>query len=229
MTAKTRAVMLNSPLNPVGKVFTPAELAVVADACRRHDLVAITDEVYEHLVFEGSHVPIATLPGMRDRTLTVSSGGKTFSFTGWKVGWVCARPELVSAVKTAKQYLTYVSSGPFQHAIAVGLGLADDYYDGIAASLRDRRDRLCAGLADAGFDVFRPQGTYFVTTDIRPRGEDDGLAFCRALPERCGVVAVPSVVFYDDVDAGAPLVRWACCKRAGVLDEAVTRLKALTR
>jgi N-succinyldiaminopimelate aminotransferase len=220
-------ILLNSPHNPTGKVFDRDELQLVAELAQEHDLLVVTDEVYEHLVFEGSHVPIATLPGMRDRTVTISSGGKTFSFTGWKVGWLCASPELVTAVKTAKQFLTYVSGGPFQHAIAVGLGLGDDYFRSFTAGMRDKRDRLCTGLADAGFDVFRPQGTYFVTADIRPFGERDGLAFCRALPERCGVVAVPNMVFYDDVEAGAPLVRFACCKQPDVLDEACTRLKAL--
>jgi N-succinyldiaminopimelate aminotransferase len=164
---------------------------------------------------------------MRDRTVTISSGGKTFSFTGWKVGWVCAIPELVQAVTTAKQFLTYVNAGPFQYAIAVGLALGDDYYTDFSAGMRDRRDRLCGGLQEAGFTVFVPDGTYFVTTDIRPFGEDDGLAFCRALPERCGVVAVPSSVFYDDQQVGGPFVRWACCKRPEVLDEAVIRLKTL--
>jgi N-succinyldiaminopimelate aminotransferase len=227
ITDRTRLILLNSPHNPTGKVFTRAELEVVAELARTHDLVVVTDEVYEHLVFEGEHIPIATLPGMRDRTITNSSGGKTFSFTGWKVGWSCATPELISAVKTVKQFLTYVNAGPFQLAIAIGLGLPDAYYANLARSLQEKRDQLCAGLAAAGFDVFRPQGTYFATTDIRPFGESDGLAFCRALPERCGVVAVPSVVFYDDVAAGAPLVRWACCKRIEVLDEACARLKAL--
>jgi N-succinyldiaminopimelate aminotransferase len=229
ITRRTRCILLNSPHNPTGKVFTRAELQLIADLACEHDLLVITDEVYEHLVYEGEHVPIATLPGMRERTLTISSGGKTFSFTGWKVGWICAAPELVTAVKTAKQFLTYVSGGPFQHAIAVGLGLPDEYFAAFTADMRDKRDRLCAGLEDAGFEVFRPQGTYFVTTDIRSLGEADGLAFCRALPERCGVVAVPNVVFYDDVAAGAPLVRWACCKRPEVLDEACTRLKVLRK
>ncbi len=227
ITPRTKLILLNSPHNPTGKVFGREELQLVAEVAQEHDLLVVTDEVYEHLVFEGAHVPIATLPGMRDRTVTISSGGKTFSFTGWKVGWLCATPELVTAVKTAKQFLTYVSGGPFQHAIAVGLQLEDEYFTAFTAGMRDKRDRLCAGLEDAGFDVFRPQGTYFVTADIRPFGERDGLAFCRALPERCGVVAVPNVVFYDDVEAGAPLVRFACCKQPDVLDEACTRLKAL--
>ena len=227
ITPTTRLILLNTPHNPTGKVFTHAELELVADLARAHDLLVVTDEVYEHLVFEGSHIPIATLPGMHERTVTISSGGKTFSFTGWKIGWVCAPAELTAAVKTAKQFLTYVSGGPFQHAIATGLQLPDAYFTELAAGMRDKRDQLCAGLEAAGFDVFRPQGTYFVTTDIRPFGETDGLAFCRSLPERCGVVAVPNVVFYDDVVAGAPLVRWACCKRPEVLDEACTRLKSL--
>jgi N-succinyldiaminopimelate aminotransferase len=227
ITPRTRAILLNSPNNPTGKVFSRAELQVVADAAIAHDLLVITDEVYEHLVYEGEHVPIATLPGMRDRTITISSGGKTFSFTGWKVGWTCATPALTDAVRTAKQFLTYVNGGPFQHAIAVGLALDDTYYAAFLADMRDKRDRLCAGLAQAGFDVYVPQGTYFVTTDIRPLGLVDGLAFCRELPTRCGVVAVPSAVFYDDSSEGSSLVRWACCKRPEVLDEAVARLKAL--
>jgi N-succinyldiaminopimelate aminotransferase len=227
ITPRTKLLLLNSPHNPTGKVFALEELQLIAALAREHDLLVVTDEVYEHLVFEGSHVPIATLPGMRERTVTISSGGKTFSFTGWKVGWVCATPELTTAVKTVKQFLTYVSSGPFQYAIATGLGLPDASFHDLAADLRAKRDRLCSGLTDAGFDVFRPHGTYFVTADIRALGESDGLAFCRSLPERCGVVAVPSVVFYDDVDAGRSLVRFACCKRVEVLDEACTRLKAL--
>ncbi len=227
ITPRTRLVLLNSPHNPTGKVFDADELALITELCVEHDLLAVTDEVYEHLVFEGVHRPLATFPGMRDRTVTISSGGKTFSFTGWKVGWACASPQLLDAVKTVKQFLTYVNAGPFQHAIAAGLDLDDDYFHGVVLDLQDKRDRLCRGLTDAGFDVFVPQGTYFVTTDIRPLGEHDGLAFCRALPQRCGVVAVPNVVFYDDKVAGAPLVRWACCKRLDVLDEAVTRLKAL--
>ena len=229
ITSRTKLILLNSPHNPTGKVFTRAELAVIAQLAQEHDLLVVTDEVYEHLVYDGEHVPMATLPGMRDRTVTIGSGGKSFSFTGWKVGWVCAPAELVVAVKTAKQFLTYVSSGPFQYAIAVGLELPDEYFRTFRAEMLDKRDRLCAGLVDAGFDVLRPQGTYFVTVDIRALGESDGLAFCRSLPHRCGVVAVPSVVFYDDAAAGAPLVRFACCKRTEVLDEACTRLKGLAK
>jgi N-succinyldiaminopimelate aminotransferase len=227
VTDRTRLVLLNSPHNPTGKVFSHAELEVLAALAVERDLLVVTDEVYEHLVYDGEHVPLATLPGMRDRTVTISSGGKTFSFTGWKVGWICATPELTTAVRTAKQFLTYVSSGPFQYAIAVGLAMPDGYFRDFAADMRAKRDQLCAGLEAAGLTVLRPQGTYFVTTDIRALGEDDGLTFCRALPERCGVVAVPNVVFYDDVDAGRSLVRWACCKRPEVLAEAVTRLQGL--
>jgi len=225
---RTRLVLLNSPHNPTGKVFSRAELDLIAELCVEHDLVLVTDEVYEHLVYDGEHIPAATLPGMRDRTVTISSGGKTFSFTGWKIGWACAPPSLLAAVRTAKQFLTYVNGAPFQHAIASALPLGDDYYTALADDLRAKRDRLCAGLAEAGFEVFTPAGTYFVTTDIRSLGASDGATFCRALPDRCGVVAVPNEVFYDDKDAGRPLVRFAFCKRMDVLDEAVARLKALS-
>jgi N-succinyldiaminopimelate aminotransferase len=229
ITPSTRILLLNSPHNPTGKVFSRDELDLIARLCVDRDLVAVTDEVYEHLVFEGEHIPLSALPGMRERTLTISSGGKTFSFTGWKVGWVCGPAELVAAVRTVKQFLTYVNAAPFQHAIAVGLGLDDGYFLGLNADLRGKRDRLHGGLEAAGFTVLPSAGTYFLTVDIRPLGERDGLAFCRSLPERCGVVAVPTVVFYDDREAGLPLVRFACCKRAEVIDEAVSRLRRLTR
>jgi N-succinyldiaminopimelate aminotransferase len=224
---RTRLILLNSPHNPTGKVFARDELELIARLCVEHDLLAVTDEVYEHLVYDGEHVPLATLPGMRERTLTISSGGKTFSFTGWKVGWACGPAPLVAAVRAAKQFLTYVNAAPFQHAIAVGLDLPDEHFTGFAAGLRERRDLLSDGLAAAGFTVMPSAGTYFVTTDIRALGESDGLAFCRSLPERCGVVAVPNVVFYDDREAGLPLVRFTFCKRLEVLEEAVRRLKAL--
>jgi N-succinyldiaminopimelate aminotransferase len=227
ITPRTRAVLLNSPHNPTGKVFTRAELESIAAVCIEHDLVVVTDEVYEHLVYDGAHVPIATLPGMADRTVTISSAGKTFSMTGWKTGWVCARPDLVAAVRTVKQFLTYVHGAPFQHAAAAGLRLPDDYFVGLAAEMSEKRDLLSSGLADAGFDVYPSSGTYFVTVDIRPLGETDGVAFCRSLPARCGVVAIPTVVFYDDVEVGAPLVRFMFGKRRALLEEAVRRLKAL--
>ena len=229
ITPRTRVLLLNSPHNPTGKVFSVGELELVAQLCVEHDLVAVTDEVYEHLVFEGRHVPLATFPGMRDRTVTISSGGKTFSCTGWKVGWLCAPPELLDAVKTVKQFLTYVNGGPFQYGIAVGLGLPGSTFRRLAAALEEKRDRLSAGLAAAGLTVLPSAGTYFVSTDIRSLGETDGMAFCRSLPERCGVVAVPSVAFYDDKDAGRPLVRFACCKRLDVIDDAATRLRGMAR
>ncbi len=224
---RTRMIVVNSPHNPTGKVFDREELELIADLCCQHDLLAVTDEVYEHLAYDGEHIPLVSLPGMRERTISVSSGGKTFSFTGWKIGWVCAIPELRDAVTTTKQFLTFVNGAPFQHAIAVGLRLGDEYFDGLRANLMARRDQLSDGLAAAGFEVYRPAGTYFVTADVRPLGFDDGMALCRRLPELCGVVAVPSVVFYDNEDEGRHLVRFAFCKRPEVLDEAVERLAKL--
>ncbi|MEV1019886.1 pyridoxal phosphate-dependent aminotransferase [Streptomyces sp. NPDC050264] len=228
ITPRTRLLLINTPHNPTGTVLTRAELTAIAGLAVEHDLLVVTDEVYEHLTYDDAeHVPLATLPGMRERTVSISSSGKTFSFTGWKVGWVTAAPDLVGAVRSAKQFLTYVSSGPFQYAVAEALALPDAYFDGFRADMTAKRDLLAAGLADAGFTVFRPRGTYFVTTDIRPLGFDDGFAFCRALPERCGVVAIPNAVFYDDREAGAPFVRFAFCKRDDVLADAVGRLKRL--
>jgi len=228
VTNRTRLLLLNTPHNPTGKVFTAAELALIAELAIERDLIVVTDEVYEHMTYDGvPHIPLATLSGMRERTITISSAGKTFSFTGWKIGWVCATPELLAAVRTAKQFLTFVNGAPFQPAIAVGLGLPDEFYTDLAVSLEGKRNRLCAGLAAAGFEVYRPAGTYFVSTDVLPLGYDDGVSFCRDLPHRCGVVAVPNVVFYDDKAAGASLVRFAFCKRDEVLDEAATRLATL--
>jgi N-succinyldiaminopimelate aminotransferase len=228
ITSRTRLILLNSPHNPTGMVVTRDELAAIANLAVEHDLLVVTDEVYEHLVFDGRHIPIATFPGMRERTVTISSAGKTFSFTGWKIGWVTGTSELVTAVRTAKQFLTYVSGGPFQFAIAAGLALPDAFYTELTASLRRKRDLLARGLQAAGLDVFVPHGTYFISTDIAPLGEADGLAFCRSLPYRCGVVAVPNVVFYDDQAAGRSLVRFAFCKRDEVLADAATRLQRLS-
>jgi N-succinyldiaminopimelate aminotransferase len=228
---RTKLVLLNSPHNPTGKVFNADELGQVAALCRAHDVLAVTDEVYEHLVFEGSHVPLATLPGMAERTVTISSGGKTFSFTGWKVGWVCAAAPLVAAVRAAKQFLTYTSPAPFQLAVAHGLGLPPDTVGAFADQLAAKRDVLCDGLARLGYEVYRPAATYFATTDIAPVAP--GLSaheFCLALPRRCGVVAIPSSVFYDPADPGAgrTLVRWAFCKREDVLQDALGRLASWT-
>jgi len=226
-TPNTRMVLLNSPHNPTGKVFSRVELTAIAELCVRHDVLVVSDEVYEHLAYDVDHVPIATLPGMAERTVTISSAGKIFSFTGWKIGWACGPAELISAVRTSKQFLTYVNGGPFQYGVAVGLGLGDEFFEGYTASMRAKRDRLCAGLSAAGLEVIEPQGTYFVTADIRSVGGHDGIDFCMTLPERCGVVAVPTQVFYDNADAGRHLVRFAFCKRDDVLDEASRRLAKL--
>jgi N-succinyldiaminopimelate aminotransferase len=226
---RTRLVLLNSPHNPTGKVFTRAELTQIAELCQEHAAYAVTDEVYEHLVFSDAaeaHIPIATLPGMRERTVRISSAGKTFSCTGWKIGWASGPADLVTAVMRVKQFLTFVNGAPLQPAVAVALGLPDSYYEGFRAGLEARRDQLVAGLTDAGFGVLPSEGTYFVTTDITPLGGTDGMEFCRSLPERCGVVAVPTQVFYDDPEAGKRLVRFAFCKRPEVIDEAARRLRA---
>jgi N-succinyldiaminopimelate aminotransferase len=228
VTARTRMVLLNSPHNPTGKVFSRVELNQIAAVCQEFDLIALTDEVYEHLVFDGEHIPLCTLPGMGPRTISVSSAGKTFSFTGWKIGWVHGPAPLVAAVRTAKQFMTYVNGAPFQPAVAVGLGLDGQYFIKAAASLKARRDQLCAGLEQAGFTVFRPEATYFVITDVTGLGFDDGVEFCRRLPEACGVVGIPASAFFDDPRRPRPLVRFAFCKRQEVIAEAVRRLSALS-
>ena len=227
INAKTKAILLNSPHNPTGKVFTHNELSQIANLCIEHDLVAICDEVYEHLVFEGQHIPLIQYPGMRDRTIQISSAGKTFSFTGWKIGWVCAQPALLDTVRTAKQFLTYVNGAPFQHAIAEALNLSDHYFDNFLEDMRVKRDCLSQGLEKAGLTTFTPQGTYFVTADIEKLGYEDGKQFCLDLPVQCGVVAVPNVVFYDNKDLGSTLIRFAFCKKLDVLEEAVERLQTI--
>ena len=220
ITPRARLLLLNSPHNPTGKVLTREELQLIADACLEHDLIAVCDEVYEHLVYDGEHVPLCTLPGMAERTLTISSLGKTFSVTGWKTGWAVGPAPLVAAVRTAKQYLTFAGGTPFQHAGAVALGLGDEVYAALASELRVKRDHLCAGLEAAGLQVLRPAGTYFANVDCKR----DGVEFCRELVERAGVVAIPTSVFYDDEEAGRSLVRFAFCKRESVIDEAAGRL-----
>jgi N-succinyldiaminopimelate aminotransferase len=227
---RARLLLLNTPHNPTGKVFSDDELGQVAALCRAQGLLAVTDEVYEHLVFDGSHVPLATLPGMRGRTLTISSGGKTFSLTGWKVGWVSGPAHLVAAVRAAKQFLTYTSPAPLQLAIAHGLGFPPDRMAEFATDLAAKRDLLCDGLAGLGYAVFRPSATYFATTDIAAVAPGmSAQDFCLGLPGRCGVVAIPSSVFYDpaDPDAGRTLVRWAFCKQDAVLHDAIARLASL--
>jgi N-succinyldiaminopimelate aminotransferase len=223
---RVRMLLLNSPHNPTGRVLTRAELDAVARACVEHDLVAVTDEVYEHLAYDGEHVPLATLPGMAPRTLTISSSGKSFSFTGWKIGWCSGPPELVAAVRSAKQFLSFAGGTPFQHAVAAALGEAERHVAPLRRSLRAGRDRLCAGLRATGFGVCVPQGGYFVNADLAPLGVADAAGWCRALPERAGVVAIPTSAFYGDRDAGRTLVRFAFCKRPEVIEEAVGRLAA---
>ncbi|TWE13120.1 pyridoxal phosphate-dependent aminotransferase [Rudaeicoccus suwonensis] len=226
-SARTRLVLLNTPHNPTGKVFSPTELALIADLAREHDAIVVTDEVYEHLIFDSiQHVPMATLPGMFERTLTISSGGKTFSTTGWKVGWLTGPEALVRACLTVKQFLTYVGSGPFQPAIAVGLGLDDSYFRQVAQDLQRKRGLLTQGLVDAGLSVSSPAGTYFVIADAAALGATDAVEFCWRLPELYGVVGVPVSVFCDDKDAARTLVRFAFCKRDEVLTEAVRRLSS---
>ncbi|MDQ3324622.1 MAG: pyridoxal phosphate-dependent aminotransferase [Actinomycetota bacterium] len=224
ITPRTRLVLLNSPHNPTGTVLTRDELSAVAELAIEHDLLVVTDEVYEHLTYGAEHVPIATWPGMAERTVTISSAGKTFSFTGWKVGWATGPAHLVGAVAAAKQYLTFTSGAPLQPAVATALGLPDQVLVDLRVDLQRRRDLLCDGLSALGLEVFVPAGTYFATTDISPLGYPDGTAFCLDLPTRAGVVAIPHQVFYDDADAGRMLVRWAFCKRDQVLHEALDRL-----
>jgi N-succinyldiaminopimelate aminotransferase len=227
-TDRTKAVLINSPHNPTGVVLDEADLAEVARLAIRHDVLVICDEVYEHLVFDDAeHLPLAGFPGMRPRTIRISSAGKTFSATGWKIGWALGPPELIAAVTAVKQFLTYVSGAPFQPAVARALNEGDEWVARSRAQLQDKRDRLAAGLGTVGLQPHIPRGTYFMTTDVRPLGYADGVEFCRDLPERCGVVAIPHQVFYDRVEAGRPYVRWAFCKSDSVLDEAIARLGRL--
>ena len=225
--AKTRIIIVNTPHNPTGKVFGREELEHIAGLCVEHDLIAITDEVYEHLVFDGEHVSLASMPGMRDRTVTISSAGKTFSVTGWKVGWFCAAPALTAAVRTAKQWLTFTNAHPFQFAIAEALRLGDDYFDDYVAGYRSRRERLTRGLSEVGMEVFVPHGTYFVTADVAPLGFEDGFEFCSTMPAKIGVAALPNAAFYLDPRRGASLVRFGFCKTDEAIDEGISRLRAL--
>jgi len=225
ITPATRALVLNSPHNPTGTVLRRSELAALAALVVEQDLLVITDEVYEHLVFDAAqHVPIVTFPGMEQRTLSVSSAGKTFSVTGWKIGWVCGPANLVAAVRAAKQFLTFVGGAPFQPAVAHALSAEQDWVAAHRAALQDKQRRLAAGLRAAGFGVRRSEGTYFICADVRPLGYSDGLQFCRELPARAGVVAVPVQAFVDNPASWRHLVRFAFCKRDEVLDEAIARL-----
>jgi N-succinyldiaminopimelate aminotransferase len=216
-------LLLNTPHNPTGRVLDRSELDAVAAACLEHDLVCVSDEVYEHLVYDGRHLPPATLPGMAQRTLTISSVGKSFSFTGWKIGWCSGPAELVAAVRSVKQYLTFAGGTPLQHAAAAALRLNPSPLPALRDDLRARRDQLCAGLRDAGLHPLVPAATYFVNADVGTDAE----AFCSTLPERCGVVAIPTGAFYDDRAAAPTLVRFAFCKRGEVIAEAARRLATL--
>lgn len=228
ITPATRALLLNSPHNPTGTVLRRPELEALAALAVEHDLLVITDEVYEHLVFDGAqHLPIAAFPGMAQRTLSVSSAGKTFSVTGWKIGWVCGPAHLVAAARAVKQFLTFVGGAPFQPAVAHALRTEQGWVAAQRAALQDKQHRLATGLRTAGFGVHRSEGTYFICADIRPLGYSDGLQFCRDLPTRAGVVAIPVQAFVDDPAPWRHLVRFAFCKREEVLDEAMARLASV--
>ncbi|MEP6479624.1 MAG: pyridoxal phosphate-dependent aminotransferase [Rhodoglobus sp.] len=229
VTDRTRIILVNSPHNPTGSVIPRETLELIVQLAEKHDAIIVTDEVYEHLVFDGVHIPVASLPGAAERTVTISSGGKTFSATGWKIGWIVAPAPILDAIVAVKQFLTYVNGAPFQPAIAVGLGLPDSYFAGAAAELKAKRDILSAGLVAAGFTVSSPQAGYFIVADAAALGATDAAEFCRALPARAGVVAVPITAFVrpDRRSQYATLVRFAFCKKREVLEEAVTRLSRL--
>jgi aspartate/methionine/tyrosine aminotransferase len=222
---KTKAILLNSPMNPTGKVFTTAELAFIADLLVRHDAYAICDEVYEHLTFDGwRHIPLMSLPGLFDRCMRIGSAGKTFSLTGWKVGYVSAPRALAAIIAKAHQNLTFTTPPNLQRAVAVGLAKDDAYFEGLVAGLEAKRDRLAAGLAGIGFGVLPTHGSYFITADFAPLGfAGDDVAFCRHITEQAGVTAIPLSAFYE-TEAPRHYARFAFCKQAAVLDAAVDRL-----
>lgn len=228
---RTRVILINNPHNPTGSVLDRTTLELIVELAHRHDVTIVTDEVYEHLTFGVAHIPIATLPGAAERTVTISSGGKTFSLTGWKIGWMTGPAPILAAINAVKQFLTYVNGAPFQPAIALGLGLPTSFFEGAAATLEAKRDILAAGLGAAGFGVHLPQGSYFIVADAAPLGYDDSAAFCRALPDLAGVVAVPLTAFVMPENRAGyrSLVRFAYCKRTGVLEAASARLAKLAR
>jgi N-succinyldiaminopimelate aminotransferase len=224
----TKAILLNSPMNPCGKVFTEEELGFIAELVLRHDTYAICDEVYEHLTFDGArHIPLMTLPGMRERSMRIGSAGKTFSLTGWKVGYVTAPAAVATNVAKAHQNLTFTTAPNLQRAVAIGLAKDDGYFASLGSALQAKRDRLAAGLASLGLTVLPSKGSYFITTDFRPLGfNDDDVAFCRHITEHAKVTAIPVSAFYDAAGAPNHYARFAFCKRDEVLDEAVARLRA---
>jgi N-succinyldiaminopimelate aminotransferase len=229
ITARTKVLLINSPHNPTGTVLTVDQLARIAELAVRHDLLVICDEVYEHLIFEGiEHRPLATFPGMQSRTVRISSAGKTFSATGWKIGWALGPAQLITEITAVKQFLTYVSGAPFQPAVARALDEGDDWVRSARLDLQAKRDKMAAGLRRVGLTPVVPDGTYFMSTDVTPLGYADGVEFCRDLPHRCGVVAIPHQVFYDRIELGRPYVRWAFCKTDAVLEEGLRRLERLT-
>lgn len=225
ITPRTKLMLINSPHNPTGMVLNATEREGIARLARQHDLIVVCDEVYEHLTYGVEHVPLATLPGMAERTLTISSSGKSFSFTGWKIGWASGPVDLVAAVEGAKNWLTYASGAPFQPAIATALNEHADFPVRLAEELSQKRSMLCAALETLDVDVYRPDGTYFVLTDVSRLGDVDGHAFCLRLAQESGVVAIPAQVFYDDLDEGRHLVRWAFCKDLPILEEGIRRLR----
>ena len=234
ITPRTKALILNSPHNPTGMVASDAELAAIAELAVDADLLVITDEVYEHLVFDGRrHLPLANYPGMAGRTITISSAAKMFNCTGWKIGWACGAADLIAGARAAKQYLSYVSGAPFQPAVAQALNTEETWVAALRESLQAKRDRLGSALDGLGFDVHDSFGTYFLCADPRPLGYDDSTTFCAELPERAGVAAIPMSAFCDPgaEHAGAwnHLVRFAFCKRDDTLDEAIRRLGVLRR
>jgi N-succinyldiaminopimelate aminotransferase len=231
VTNRTRIILINNPHNPTGAVFDRTTLELIVELAHRHDAIILTDEVYEHLVYGTTHLPVASLPGAWDRTLTLSSGGKTFSTTGWKIGWATGPAALVTAVTTVKQYLTYVNGAPFQPAIAAGLRLPDAFFEGAAAEMQAKRDILAEGLRAAGFPLSLPDASYFIVADAAALGVTDAAAFCRQLPSLAGVVGIPITAFVsaDRQSEYRSLVRFAFCKKRSVLQDAATRLGALGR